>query len=77
MAALERIFWGLTWDTRGLKIDGEYLNHLRFADDILICANTPHELQLMLQALADESENQGLKINKSNTKVIMKNDIPI
>ena len=31
----------------------------------------------MLQALADESENQGLKINKSNTKVIMKNDIPI
>ena len=27
-----------------------------FADDILICANTPHELQQMLQELADESK---------------------
>ena len=24
----------------GLKIDGEYLSHLRFTDDILICVNT-------------------------------------
>ena len=45
-AALESIFRRPTWETRGLKIDGEYLslNH-RFADDILICANIPHELQ--------------------------------
>ena len=34
-----------TWETRGLKIDGEYLSHLRFADAIRICANTQHELQ--------------------------------
>ena len=38
-AALESIFRRLTWETRGLKIDGEYLSHPRFADDILICAN--------------------------------------
>ena len=31
----------------------------------------------MLQELADESENQGLEINKSKTKVIMENDTPI
>ena len=58
MAALESIFRRLTWETRGLKIDGEYLSHLRFADDILICTNTPHELQQMLQELADETENR-------------------
>ena len=29
----------------------------------------------MLQQLADESNNQGLKINKSKTKVLMENDI--
>ena len=68
-AALESIFRRLSLETRGLKVDGEYLSHLRFADDILICANTPHELQQMLQELADDSENQGLKINKSKTKV--------
>ncbi|MEG7522580.1 MAG: reverse transcriptase domain-containing protein, partial [Chromatiales bacterium] len=61
----------LTWETRGLRIDGEYLSHLRLADDIFICANTPHELQQMLQELADESENQGLKVNNSKTKVMM------
>ena len=74
MAALESIFRRLIWENRGLKIDGEYLSHLRFADDILICVNTPHELQQMLQELADESYHQGLKMNKTKTKVMMKTD---
>jgi len=60
-----------------LKIDGEYLSYLRFADDILICVNTPHKLQQMLQDLADKSENQCLKMNKSKIKVMMENDTPI
>ena len=34
-------------------MDGEYLSHLRFADDY---SYTPHELQQMLQELVDESE---------------------
>ena len=75
-AALDSIFRRLTWETRGLKINGEYLSHLRFADDILICTNTPYELQQMPQELADESENHGLKLNKSKKKVMMKNDTP-
>ena len=52
--ALKSIFRWLPWETRGLKIDGEYLRHLCFVD-ILICATTPYELQQMLQELADES----------------------
>ena len=44
-AAVESLFRRLTRETRGLKVDGEYRSHLRYADDILICANTPHELQ--------------------------------
>ena len=67
-----------TTDLRNLEIDGEYLSQLiPFADDILICANTPHELQQIIQELTDESENQGLKMNKSKTMVMMKNDTPI
>ena len=68
IAAFERISRRLTWETRGLKID---------AYDILICANTPHDLQQMLQKLADGSKNQGLKMNKSKIMVIMENDTPI
>ena len=75
-AALESIFRRLTLETRGLKIDGEYLSHLRFADDILICANTPRDVQQLLQELADESDNQGLKINMSKTKVMIENGTP-
>ena len=71
-AGLEITFRRLTWETRGLTIDGEYLSYLHFAADILIFANTPHEQ--MLQESAEESENQGLKMNKSKTK---ENDTPI
>ena len=76
-APLESIFRRLIWETRGLKVDGKYLRHTRFADDILICANTPHELQQTLQELVDENENRGVKMNKSKTKVMMENDTPI
>ena len=31
----------------------------------------------MLRELADETENQGLKMNRSKTKVMMENDTPI
>ena len=31
----------------------------------------------MLQDLADESENQGMKMNKSKTKMMMENNTPI
>ena len=61
----------MTLETRVLKIDGEYLSYLHFADDILICANIPHELQQILHELADENENQCLKMTKSKTKVVM------
>ena len=76
-AALKSIFRRRTWETRGLTIDGEYPSHVCFADDILICANTPHELQQMLEELADESDNQVLKMNKSKIKMIMETDTPI
>ncbi len=32
-ACLKKIFKKLEWDDMGLKIDGEYLNNHRFADD--------------------------------------------
>ena len=76
-AVLESIFRRPTWEPRGLKIDGEYLSHVPFAEDILIWANAPHDLQQSLQGLVDESDNQGMKMNKSKTKVMMENDTPI
>lgn len=36
IAVLENIFRNLNWDNLGLNINGVKLNHLRFADDIVI-----------------------------------------
>ena len=54
-----------------MKIDGEFLSNLRFADDIYLCTETPHELQQMLQELSDESRRMGLKVNVANTVKVM------
>ena len=72
-AVLEEVFKNLDWDRNGINIDGEFLNHLRFADDIIVIAKDPQELEKMLKELNEESLKVGLKMNLSKTK-IMKND---
>ena len=63
-ATLESIFRRLNGENKGLfikgvKIDGEFLSNLRFADDIFLCTETPQELQQMLHELSDESRRMG------------------
>ena len=58
-----------------MKIDGEYLTIFASPTTYsFIYANKSNELQQMLQELADQSENQGLKMNKSKTKVMLENE---
>ena len=60
-----------------MKIDGEFLSNLRFADDIFLCTETPQELQQMLQELSDESRRMGLTMNIAKTKVMVVDNTPI
>lgn len=76
-ATLENIFRSLDWEEKGIKINGEYLSHLRFADDIFLCSGNTQELQQMLQELADESKMRGLKMNLSKTKVMTENNTSV
>ena len=76
-ATLESMFRRLNWENKGVKIDGEFLSHLRFADDIFLCTETPQKLQQMLQELSDESRQMGLKMNITKTKVMVVDDTPI
>jgi Reverse transcriptase (RNA-dependent DNA polymerase) len=68
--ALEDVFKRLPWEKKGIKIDGAYLNHLRFADDIVIISEDITEIQSMLQQLNQESKRAGLKMNYSKTKIM-------
>ena len=76
-ATLDSIFRRLNWEHKGVKIDGEFLSNLRFADDIFLCTETPQELQQMLQELSDESRRMGLKMNIAKTKVMVVDNTPI
>lgn len=55
-AVLEGIFRELSWDHYGLNINGERLSHLRFADDIVLFAETKEHLQNMIIDLERERE---------------------
>ena len=67
----------LNWENKGVKIDGEFLSNLRFADDIFLCTETPQELQNMLQELSDGSRRMGLKMNIAKTKVMVVDNTPV
>ena len=72
-ACLESRFRRLDWADSGILIDGRRLNHLRFADDIVLITHTIDEAQRMLEELQHESAKIGLRINQSKTK-FMRND---
>ncbi|GBO99235.1 FERM domain-containing protein 5 [Eumeta japonica] len=53
-AALEMIFRNLDWNKNGLNINGENLNHLRFADDLILFSECPIKLEQMLQKFSNQ-----------------------
>ena len=54
----------------GININGRFLNHLRFADDIVLIAPNLEQLEMMLLQLNAESQKVGLKMNLSKTKIM-------
>ncbi|KAJ8727619.1 hypothetical protein PYW07_001738 [Mythimna separata] len=70
-AALEDIFKILEWIGRGINVNGEYIIHLQFADDIIVMAETTEELRTMLSDLSRAFERVGLKMNMDKTKLMV------
>jgi len=75
-ACLESIFRSLQWDSMGVNINGEKLNHLRFADDIIIITESLEEMETMLSEIAEASKKCGLKMNMQKTKVMTSSLVP-
>ena len=46
-----------------IKIVGRNINHLRYADDTTLMAESEEELQSFLMKVKEESEKVGLKLN--------------
>nr|ADI61810.1 endonuclease-reverse transcriptase [Bombyx mori] len=73
--ALEDVFKTLDWNGRGININGEYISHLRFADDIVIMAESLQDLQEMVHSLNAASQRVGLGMNLDKTKVMFNGNV--
>ena len=54
---------GLDEAQAGVKIAGENINNLRYADDTSLMAESEKELKSLLMKVKEESEKPGLKLN--------------
>ena len=61
---------GLEEAQAGIKIAGRNINHLRYADDTILIAESEEELKSLLMKVKEESEKFGLKLNIQKTKIM-------
>ena len=54
---------GLEKAQAGIKIAGRNINHIRYADDTTLMAESEEELKSFLMKVKEESEKVGLKVN--------------
>ena len=68
---------GLDEAQAGIKIAGRNINHLRYADDTTLMAESEEELKSLLKKRKVESEKAGLKLNIQKTKIMTSGPITL
>ena len=66
---------GLEEAQAGIKIARRNINHLRYADDTILMAESKEELNNLLMKVKKESEKVGLKLNIQKTKIMASSPI--
>ena len=61
---------GLEETQAGIKIAGRNINHVRYADDTTLMAESEEELKSLLMKVKEEGEKVGLKLNIQKTKIM-------
>ena len=61
---------GLDETQAGIKIAGSNINHLRYADETTLMAESKEELKSLLIKVKEENENIGLNLNIQETKIM-------
>ena len=66
---------GLEETQAGIKIARRNINHLRYADDTTLMAESEEELKSLLIKVKEESKKVGLKLNIQKTKIMASSPI--
>ena len=61
---------GLEEAQAGIKIAGRNINNLRYADHIILMAESEEELKSLLMKVKEESEKVGLKLSIQKTMIM-------
>ena len=61
---------GLEETQAGIKIASRNINNLRYADDIILMAESKEELKNFLMRVKEESEKVDLKVSIQKTKIM-------
>ena len=61
---------GLKEAQAGIKIAGRNINHLSYADDNTLMAESEEDLKSLVMKMKEESEKVGLKFNIQKTKIM-------
>ena len=61
---------GLEEAQAGIKVAGRNINHLRYANDTTLMAESEEELKSLLMKVKKESEKVDLKLNIQKTKIM-------
>lgn len=55
----------------GIRVNGVWVNNIRYADDTVLIADNMKDLQELLDAVGDSSKSLGLNINTKKTKFMI------
>ena len=66
---------GLEEAQAGIKTVGRNINNLRYADDVILMAESKQELKSLLMKVKEKSEKAGLKLNTQKTKIMVSGPI--
>ena len=61
---------GLEEAQTGVSLAGRNINHLRYANDTTLMAESEEELKSLSMKVKEESEKVGLKLNIQKTKIM-------
>ena len=59
----------------GIKMGGNNINNLRYADDTTLMAESEEELKSLLMRVKEECERASLKLNIKKTKIMVSSPI--
>ena len=66
---------GLDETQAGVKITRRNINNFRYADDIMVMADSKEELKSLLMRAKEKREKAGLKLNTQKTKIMTSSSI--